>query len=77
MNKLKSLIVGAVALISATCAFAQLPPGFEQIPCIVADGTQYIDTGYTPTSTDMCFYLDFFLCVHTDGSPSFLRQRHQ
>ena len=66
MNKLKSLIVGAVALISATCAFAQLPPGFEQIPCIVADGTQYLDTGYTPTSTDMGFYLDFFF----DGAVS-------
>ncbi|MBQ0033529.1 MAG: hypothetical protein KBT68_12145, partial [bacterium] len=60
MNKLKSLIVGAVALISAVCAFAQLPPGFEQIPCIVADGTQYLDTGYAPTSTNMGFYLDFF-----------------
>ena len=59
MNKLKSLIVGAVALISAACAFAQLPPGFEQIPCIVADGTQYLDTGYAPTSMDMGFYLDF------------------
>ena len=66
MNKLKSLIVGAVALISAACAFAQLPPGFEQIPCIVADGTQYLDTGYTPTSTDMGFYLDFFF----DGAVS-------
>lgn len=66
MNKLKSLIAGAVALVSAACAFAQLPPGFERIPCIVADGTQYLDTGYTPTSTNMGFYLDFFF----DGAVS-------
>jgi len=59
MTAQKAILAFLLPCAAIWCAFAGLPPGYEALPCIVADGNQYLDTGYVPTSTNMGFYLDF------------------
>ena len=59
MTARKAILSFLLPCAGIQCAFAMLPPGYEPLPCIVADGTQYLDTGYVPTSTNMGFYFDF------------------
>lgn len=53
------VLLGGVALAVLSAVGGGLPDGYVELTCITSDGNQYLDTGYTPTSVDFGFELEF------------------
>ena len=50
---------------------SSVPSGYTELEYIESTGTQYIDTGYKPTSENLKFYLEFMQTTSASGQSLF------